>query len=288
MAATKFVAAFFTGSSAMMSEGFHSLVDTGNEALLLYAEHRAELPPDRAHPFGFGREIYFWSFVVAILLFAAGAAVSVYEGVDHLIHRAEIRDPLVNYVVLAISAVFEATSWTIALRTFNRTKGDLGYGEAIRRSKDPPSFIVLLEDTAALIGIAIAAAGTAATTLFHRPEFDGAASIAIGVLLGCVSVLLARESKSLLIGEAALPRVVEAVRAAAAKESILATVHDVWTVQLGPDAVLATLFADLDDDVRAVELENAIAQIQSTSRRDLGATIHVFVKPQTRPPAHLS
>ena len=160
VAATKFVAAAISGSSSMLSEGVHSLVDTFNEVLLLYGLRRSRRMPDPVHPLGYGRELYFWSFIVAVLLFALGAGVSIYEGVQHMLKPAPIHNPTVNYVVLALSLVFEGASWGVALRAFRAAKGDLSYWQAVRRSKDPPSFMVLFEDSAALIGIAIAALGT--------------------------------------------------------------------------------------------------------------------------------
>src|SRR5437870_1124254 len=176
VAASKFAAALWTGSVAMLSESIHPLVDTGNEALLLYGERRAAKPPDQDHPFGHGRELYFWSFVVALLIFAVGAGLSFLEGVSHIASPAAIRDSIVGYIVLGLSAVFEGTTWLIALRNFRRAKGSLGYIAAIRRSKDPPSFIVLLEDTAALAGIAIALAGTTAAIVLEDGVYDGVAS----------------------------------------------------------------------------------------------------------------
>ena len=221
IAVTKFVAAFFTGSSAMLSEGVHSLVDTGNEVLLLYGMHRAARPADATHPLGYGRELYFWSFVVAVLIFAIGAGVSAYEGVMHILTPEPMETPLTNYIVLAISAIFEGISWTIALREFNREKGDLGYFEAIRKSKDPTTYTVLVEDSVALIGLVIAFLGILAAQLLNDPRLDGVASIAIGLLLGAVAIFLARESKNLLIGEPALPEVREAIlRIASADKTV--------------------------------------------------------------------
>jgi cation diffusion facilitator family transporter len=211
VAATKIAAALLTGSSAMMSEAVHSLVDTSNELLLLYGVHRASRPPDRLHPLGYGRELYFWSFIVALLLFALGARVSVYQGVLHVLRPQPIQDPRVSYVVLGLSFVFEGASWWIALSGFRATKGRLGFYEAFRKSKDPPSFMVLFEDSAALIGILIAAACTAAAVQLDRPIWDGIGSILIGLLLGGTSVLLARESKSLLIGEPADPELARSI-----------------------------------------------------------------------------
>jgi cation diffusion facilitator family transporter len=215
VALTKFVAAALTGSSAMASEAVHSLVDTGNEVLLLYGLRRAARPPDDLHPLGHGRELYFWSFVVTILIFAFGASVSLYQGVRHIVAPVPMSSPIVNYVVLGLALVFEAGSFSIAVTQFRSTKGKRGYIEAARHSKDPTVFLVLFEDTAALIGVMIALAGIAASEALGRPELDGAASVGIGLLLGAVALFLARESKGLLIGEPADSAVVASICAIA-------------------------------------------------------------------------
>ncbi len=203
VALTKFVAAGLTGSSAMASEAVHSLVDTGNEVLLLYGLRHAARPPDELHALGHGRELYFWSFVVTILIFALGAGVSLYQGIHHLVAPMPISSPIVNYVVLGLALVLKSGSWGVAIKEFRSTKGKRGYFEAVRQSKDPTMFMVLFEDTAALLGVAIALAGIAASQALDRPDLDRAASIGIGLLLAIVAIFLARESKGLLIGEAA-------------------------------------------------------------------------------------
>src|SRR5437016_14085811 len=199
VALTKFAAAGLTGSSAMVSEAIHSLVDTGNEILLLYGLRRAARPPDELHPLGHGREPYFWSFLVMFLLFALGAGVSVYEGISHVIAPVPISHSIVNYVVLGLAFLFEGISWGVALREFRSAKGKRGYFEAVRQSKDPTMFMVLFEDTAELIGLMIALAGIATSEALDRSVLDGAASIGIGVLLGVVAMFLARAGKGLLL-----------------------------------------------------------------------------------------
>jgi len=183
IAATKFVAAWVTGSAAMLSEAVHSLVDTINELLLLYGLRRAEKKPDRNHPFGYGRELYFWSFIVALLVFALGAGVSLYEGIEHLRVPTVVQHPVASYVVLGLSFVFEAMSWRVAMKEFRVAKGELSYFEAFRRSKDPTTFTVLFEDSAALLGLVIAFAGILGAQLLHVPQLDGIASIIIAVVL---------------------------------------------------------------------------------------------------------
>ncbi|HEY4165287.1 MAG TPA: cation diffusion facilitator family transporter [Reyranella sp.] len=281
IAVTKFVAAFFTGSSAMLSEGVHSLVDTGNEVLLLYGLHRAARPPDLNHPFGHGRELYFWSFVVAVLIFAIGAGVSVYEGVTHIMAPEPIDNPVTNYIVLAISALFEGTSWTIALREFNQEKGDLGYLAAIKKSKDPTTYTVLIEDSVALIGLAIAFAGIFAAQLLHDPRLDGVASVAIGLLLGAVAIFLARESKNLLIGEPALPEVREAILKLATADKAIRHVNGVITTQLGPDQVIASLSLEFEDHLSVDDVEHTIERLEAAIQQTNPEVTTLFVKPQS-------
>src|ERR1700726_5204146 len=203
VAASKIVAAAWTGSAAMTSEAIHSVVDTTNEILLLYGIHRSKQKADADHPFGHGREVYFWSFVVSLLIFALGAGVSIYEGVSRILKPIPIESPIVSYIVLAMAFVFEGGSWLVALRQFGRAKGSTGFLDAFRLSKDPPSFITLFEDSIALVGILIAAASTFAAVVLGHPQIDGIASVAIGLLLAGFSIFLARGGKIPLMGEPA-------------------------------------------------------------------------------------
>ena len=212
IAVTKFAAAAFTGSSAMLSEGIHSLVDTGNQVLLLYGLKRANKPPDELFPFGYGKEIYFWCFVVAILIFAVGAGVSLYEGVHHIRSPQPLHNVMVNYVVLALAMVFEGAAWYYAIRAFTRAKGKWGYLEAVQRSKDPSLFVVLFEDSAAMIGLIVAFLGIALTQLTGIEQFDGIASVIIGLILAGTAIWLAYETKGLLIGESANAHVIKDIR----------------------------------------------------------------------------
>src|SRR6185312_11924910 len=211
IAASKFVAAWITGSSAMLTEGVHSVVDSTNQLLLMWGRRQARKPPDKYHPFGYGRELYFWSFVVAVLVFSLGAGVSIYEGIIHIAHPEPAVSPVIAYAVLLVAFLLEGWSTLEAFRDFNKAKGKLGWFQAVRQSKDPPAFIVLLENGAAIAGIFAAAIGLALSQLTHNPFFDGAASIVIGIILGCTAALLAFESKALLIGEAADPELVAAL-----------------------------------------------------------------------------
>jgi cation diffusion facilitator family transporter len=281
IAVTKFAAALYTGSSAMLSEAGHSVVDTGNELLLLYGMRRASRPPDEAHPFGFGRELYFWSFIVALLVFALGAGVSLYQGIAHLRHPTPIENPIVVYVVLGLSALFEGASWRVALREFRAAKGDIGYFEAVRRSKDPSTFIVLFEDSAALLGLAIAGLGTAASVAFEAPALDGAASIGIGLVLAATSAILARESKGLLLGEGAHPEIARSIRLIAAEEPGIERVNGLLTVQMGPSQIVAALSVEFADDLTAGDIEAAVAGVERRLQEAHPELVTVFVKPQT-------
>jgi cation diffusion facilitator family transporter len=278
IAITKFVAAIWTGSSAMLSEGFHSLVDTSNQALLLYGQKRAERPPDRQHPLGHGRELYFWSFVVAVLIFSLGAGLALYEGVQHVISPTASTSPMVNYVVLGLSLLFEGASWAIAFRNFSRTKGDASFWDAIRRSKDPPAFIVLMEDSAALAGILIAAAGIGAAEYFQMPVLDGVASIGIGALLGGAAIFIARESKSLLIGESASPEINAAIRRIVDSDPAVEKVRDLWTIHLAPEEIVTILGLDFND-LRTEQIEDAVERIQRRIKAEAPLVMATFIKP---------
>jgi cation diffusion facilitator family transporter len=282
VAATKFAAAAFTGSSSILSEGVHSLVDTGNEALLLYGYRRAARPPDPHHPMGYGRELYFWSFVVALLLFALGAGVATYEGITHIASPVRIENVGANYVVLALSLLFEGATWWVALRAFRAAKGELGYWEAFRRSKDPPSFMVLVEDTAALLGIAIAAAGIFAAERLDMPVLDGAASILIGLVLAVTASLLARESKELLIGERASEDINASIIALAQRELGVEGANGAITVHLAPDQIVAALSLEFSDDLRVPEIERCVVSLERHLRERHPQVVSLFVKPQTR------
>ena len=280
IAIAKFIAAGLSGSSAMLTEGFHSVVDSLNQVLLLYGQHRAARPADAHHPVGYGRELYFWSFVVAMLIFATGVGLSVYEGVVHVRHPEPPQDATVAYAVLAISALLEGGSWITAVRAFGRDKGKQGWWQAIRRSKDPAGFIVLFEDSAALLGLCIAAAGIAASHASGDGRWDGAASIAIGMVLGVVALLLARESKGLLIGERASPSLIAAIRADIAGRDGVTGVGDVLTVHLGPRSVFVAADVDFDDAVPAGLMEALIAATEVELRRSNPEISALYIRPR--------
>lgn len=281
VAATKAGAAAFTGSSAMLSEAIHSFVDTGNEVLLLYGMRRARRPPDRDHPAGYGRELYFWSFVVALLVFALGAGVSIVQGVQHVRHPEPIENPLVSEIVLAAAFLFEGWSWIVSVRQFSKAKGDLGWYQAFLKSKDPPLFMVVFEDSAALAGIAIAAAGTVLAAHFDLPRADGIASILIGLVLAGTSTLLLRESKSLLIGERADSQLVRSMLAIANAASGDSRANGVLTLHLAPDQVMAAMSFEFDDALTAPQIEQMIADIERRIHDAHPEVTALFVKPQS-------
>lgn len=280
IAATKFVAAGITGSSAMLSEGIHSLVDTGNQGLLLIGQHRSRQPADESHPFGYGAEVYFWAFVVAILIFGLGAGFSVYEGFHKLSDPEELTDPLPNYIVLGLSAVFEATSWTIALREFSETRGELGFLEAIHRSKDPAVFTVLFEDSAALIGLLIAFLGVLGSHLLDLPALDAVASILIGLVLGGTATLLAIETKGLLIGEAAGNAIETGIREIVMAAPAVVGVNELRTLQRGPDDVLLAISVDFEDRLSAGEVERTTTALERQIKHRFPEVKRVFVEAQ--------
>lgn len=281
IALTKFAAAFFTGSSAMMSEGVHSLVDTGNGGLLLYGMHRAARPADRTHPLGHGRELYFWSFIVALLVFALGAGVSLYEGIIHIMAPEPVANVKVNYIVLGLSFLFEGSSWMVALKEFRREKGTQGWLQAVQSSKDPSVYTVLFEDSAALLGLIVAFAGILAAQLLEMPELDGAASIGIALILGATAIFLARESKGLLIGEPASPEVQKKVLAIAQQDPAVQRANGVLTVHMGPQEIVAGLSVEFEDHLTAPEIEACVERLEARLKEEMPEITRLFVKPQT-------
>jgi len=282
IAVAKFIAAAISGSSSMLTEGVHSLVDSGNQVLLLYGQWRAKRPADAFHPFGYGRELYFWAFVVAILIFAIGAGVSIYEGWSHILHPEPLRDPTINYVVLGIAFLLEGTSWGIAVREFNAARGDRGWWEAVKRSKDPAGFIVLFEDSAALLGLAIAAVGIWASHWTGDARIDGVASVAIGGVLAAVAVLLAREAKGLLIGESADPDLVAAIWRLLDRRPEITAVNHVRTIHTSPDAVFVAVSADFNDGLLMGSAETLIEDMEAELKAAEPRISSIYIRPEKR------
>lgn len=271
IAVTKFAAAAHTGSSAMMSEGIHSLVDTGNQVLLLYGIRRAKIPASPGFPFGHGKEIYFWSFVVAMLIFALGGTVSIYKGWQHLYHPTTIENIFINYAVLGFAVVFEGAALWVAFKEFNLSRGSRSIVRAITRGKDPTLFVVVFEDAAALIGLLVAMGGLIAYQLTGNPVFDALASIGIGVVLILTAVVLALESKSLLIGESADPKVVSVIDGILQGHPNVAAVNEVATLHMGPEFIVVTVSVDFKDALPVGQVESAVTlltrQIKATDSR---------------------
>jgi len=282
IAVAKFVAAAISGSSAMLTEGVHSLVDSGNQMLLLYGQSRAKRPPDRVHPFGYGRELYFWAFNVAILIFALGAGVSIYEGIVHIKEPEPLRDPLLNYIVLGVAVLLEGGSWTLAVKEFNSARGKTGWWKALRRSKDPASFVVLFEDSAALAGLLIAGVGVWASQYFNDPRIDGMASVVIGVILAGVAVLLAREAKGLLIGESADPALIETVNEVLDSRAEITSVNHIRTIHTAPDAVFVAISADFEDDLAMGRAETVIEEIEASLKAAIPQLSSIYIRPEKR------
>lgn len=285
IAVAKFVAAAWTGSSAMLSEAIHSLVDTGNQGLLLLGIRRSQRPADSVHPFGYSKELYFWAFVVAILLFSLGAGVAIYEGVDKLLDPHPVTDPFINYIVIGVAFVLESISAAKAIAEFNRRRGDVPAWVALRGSKDPALFTVLLEDLAALAGLAIAALGIAISQWSGSPTADGYASIMIGLLLGAVAAFMSIEVRSLIIGEAASPSVrrdiQEAVLSELAPGRPIRAVNEIRTMHLGPTDILVVASVDFDDTATAAEVEASTTRIENTIRLHNPSVRRIFIEGQS-------
>ncbi len=278
IAVAKFVAAAITGSSAMLTEGVHSLVDSSNQLLLMHGQKRAAQPADALHPGGYGRELYFWSFVVALLVFALGAGVSVYEGILHFLSPEPAVSPLIAYGVLAVAFVLEGGSTVAAFRQFDRARRGKSWWEALVSTKDAATVIVLLENGAAMAGILIAAVGLALSELTGDPRFDGIASILIGLLLGAVAIFLAREAKGLLIGEAADPELIAGIRRAVSRQGVMG-IGEIITVHNAPDQIVVAVNVDFDNRLVAGDVERIIDEIERALRTAFPAIYRVYVRP---------
>lgn len=278
IAVIKFIAAVITGSSAMLSEGIHSTVDTGNELLLLLGIRLSQKPPDESHPFGYGQELYFWTLIVALFIFSIGGGMSIYEGINHIIFPKPLEDPFWNYVVLGLAVVFEGYSWSVALRELIANKNEGNILQAIRASKDPTIFTILLEDSAALLGLAIAFMGVFLGHLFHNPYFDGAASIAIGIILVIVAIFLIYESKNLLIGEGADPQTVASLKKITQADPAVTKVMRVLTLYFGPQEVLLNLEIQFAQNLSAEKLAIAIERLEKQIRQEHPEIKQIFVE----------
>jgi cation diffusion facilitator family transporter len=278
IAITKFFAAVITGSSAMLSEGIHSTVDTGNQLLLLLGLKKAKKPADKDFPFGHGKEIYFWSFVVAIMIFAVGAGISIYEGLHSLMDPHPVENPMVNYVVLGAAMVFEGFAWYFAWKEFNTVRGDRGYYEAVRKEKNPTTFVVLFEDSAAMLGLIVAFVGIAVGQWTGLYILDGIASIIIGIILGVTATWLAYETKGLLIGESADPRIVEGITQITTEHSAIYGINEILTMHMGPDFILVNLSLDFKDSLKISNIEDDISGLTKKIKQDFPRVKRVFIE----------
>lgn len=278
IAVTKFVASAITGSSAMMSEGIHSLVDTGNQVLLLYGLKAAQKPADTKFPFGHGKEIYFWSFVVSILIFAVGSGISLYEGIQHILHPAEMHSAYINYIVLTLAIIFEGGALTIALKEFNKVKGPVGYLEAVQRGKDPSMFVVLFEDSAAMLGLIVALFGIMFAQYTGNPVWDGVASVIIGLILGGTAIWLAYETKGLLIGEGAGTKTVEGIKELAGNGPNVDKVNEVLTLHMGPEFILVNISVTFKRGLKTGVLEETIQKMDEDIKSLFPHVKRVFIE----------
>jgi cation diffusion facilitator family transporter len=280
IAITKFIAAAYTGSSAMLSEGIHSLVDTGNQGLLLHGLKKSRQPADEKHPFGYGVELYFWAFVVAILIFAVGSGISIYEGRQKIIEPHPISSPIIAYAVLGLAIIFEAGAWWVAYKEFDQVRGQRGLIQAVRESKDPAIFTVLFEDTAAMAGLVVALAGLLGVEYLGLPWLDGAASIGIGLILAATAFFLALETKGLLVGEGADPEVVETIRAVVEATPTVSRLNEIRTLHRGPRDVLLALSIDFQDNLTVGNVEEAIYALEVAVKARFPIVRRVFIEVQ--------
>lgn len=278
IAITKFIAAAVTHSSAMVSEGIHSMVDTTNEILLLLGLHKSKKKPDEERPFGYGKELYFWSFIVSILIFGVGGGISFYEGVTHLQHPEPIQNPLWNYIVLGVAILFDGTSFVIALKNFNRHRGDMPFWKAVKKSRDPSSFVVLFEDAADVVGLLIAFGGVYLGHRFNNPYFDGIASILIGLVLTAVSVVLTLESRSLLMGETASKHVLAAVMKIAEENPAVDQVKQQLSMVMGPEELLLIVRLTVQDNQSSQAIADALDDVKQAIRKTYPLFKQIFIE----------
>lgn len=280
IALTKFTAGAFTNSSSMISEGIHSTVDTANQLLLLYGVKRSKKAADQSHPFGYGKELYFWSFVVSILIFGLGGALSIYQGILHILEPELMKDPFWNYIVLLLSLIFEGTSLFIAVKEFNKTRNGMGLWDAIIKSKDPASFLVVFEDGAAVTGLIVVMILMWMSHSLQMPELDGLASVIVGLLLVFVSFILARESRSLLMGEGIAPETREKISQLAEKDPTVVKTKNILSTYQSPEEVILMLIIDFEDHLDTEEITEAIQRIREHIKNEYPLVRFVIIQPE--------
>ncbi len=281
IALTKFFASAYTGSSAMFSEAIHSVVDTGNQILLLYGIKRSERPADKTHPFGYGMEVYFWSFVVAILLFGLGSGVSIYEGFSKIQNPHPVTNPFVNYIVIGFAIIFETIAFSVAYRELRKTKGSQSLIKAIRTSKDPTIFTVLFEDFAALLGLMVAGLAIYLGEVLNLPILDGIASVIIGLILALTASLLAFECKGLLCGEAANDQIVAGIEDIVKGETDVLYINEILTMHLGPQDILLNISLDFKDAMSSGNVEATISELETSIKSKFPEIKRVFIEAQS-------
>ncbi len=280
IAVSKFIAAAFTGSSAMLSEGIHSVVDSGNQLLLMLGIKRSRKKPSVKHPFGYGKEFYFWSLIVAVLLFGLGGGMSFYEGMVHLKHPEPIENPLWNYIVLGLAIIFESTAWSMAYKQlrkdkFTKNKNLIG---AIHSSKDPGTFVVLFEDSAAVTGLIVAIIGTFLSTHYNNPFYDGVASLIIGLILAVVAALLAYESHGLLLGEAADPALVADVKKIMDADPAINRYNEPLSMHFSPEEIILALEIDFKDELHSNQLEDSVENLEQKIKSQYPEVKSIFIE----------
>lgn len=278
IAVVKFIAAAITGSSAMFSEGIHTTVDTGNQLMLLLGLKKAKKPADPYHPFGYGKEIYFWSFIVAIMVFAVGAGISMYEGIHSVMDPHPIENVIVSYGVLGAAMVITGIAWYFAWKEFKKVKGDRGYFEAVQQGKNPTTFVVLFEDSAALLGLFVAMLGIGLSQWTGMPVFDGTASIVIGLILGTTATWLAYETKGLLIGESADPRMLQKIKNTLSSFKGIKAVNETLTLHMGPNFILLTISVDFQDDLSSQDVEDTTVALTREIKTHFPLIKRVFIE----------
>jgi cation diffusion facilitator family transporter len=284
IAAAKFTAAFFTGSAAMLSEGIHSLVDSGNGLLILLGLSRATKPATEEHPFGYGKELYFWTMIVAVLIFAVGGGISLYEGWIHIQKPAPLTDPTWNYWVLGLAVLFEGIACTLAFREFNKTRGDAGFWKALRASRDPAVYAILLEDLAALVGLVIALGGVYVGHLLNNPYFDGGASLAIGVLLIGMAIFMLKETRGLLVGEGIDATTRASLQALAKADPAVQSIRPPLSMYLGPAEAFLALDVRFQQDLTAQQVEDAVGRLEKAIRAKHPEFKRIFVEAESFAP----
>lgn len=280
IAIMKFIAAAVTGSSAMISEGIHSLVDSGNEVLLLYGMKRSKKPADSLRPFGYGKELYFWAFIVSVLIFAVGGGISFYEGVTHILNPEQMNDPKWNYIVLAFAFVFDGISLITAVKEFNRQRGSVSFWTYVKISKDPTTFVVVFEDAADVVGLLVAFLGVFLGHYYNNPYFDGAASIVIGLLLTFISIMLAKESRSLLMGESADQSLLTEIRLIVEQDPSTRKSKHQLSMYLAPEELLLLLKVSFDGELNSEQIASSISRIRSTIQEAHPAVKQIYIEPQ--------